>query len=228
MTHPEPSPTSNHPALQYPVRIWETIAIAAGAVVLTAIGLAGLGVRAANNAFHPGRSEAIARSILTYTIPGGSQGVFGTNLGGARMAVVASRTSLPGVSNNDDPLPTIELLVAQIPVSQETLEIEREATSDFFSGFSFSYQVQGAFQVQQSRTEYREFCGAPAPVTVQQGSLTLSDPAVQVPAIKYELNVDRAQSNYITILVTVGQEAERQAESVFQSLKCTSSSYGDG
>jgi hypothetical protein len=212
------------------VSIWETIAIATGAVLLTAIGLAGLGVKALNNAFHPGRSEAIARSILTYSIPGGSQGVFGTNLGGARVAVVTSRTVLSGgsVPQTEDPLPTVELLVAQIPVSQEPLEIEREATSEFFSGFSFSYQVQGAFEVERSHTEYREFCGAMAPVTVQTGNLTLPEQTAQVPATKYEMNVDRDQSNYIAILVTVGQDADRQAEAVFQSLQCTPSPYDAG
>jgi hypothetical protein len=226
----ETSQSSPDSVPQYSVSIWETIAIATGAVLLTAIGLAGLGVKALNNAFHPGRSEAIARSILTYTIPGGSQGVFGTNLGGARVAVVTSNTVLPGESIpvTEDPLPTVELLVAQIPVSQETLEIEREATSEFFSGFSFSYQVQGAFEVEQSQTEYREFCGAMAPVTVQTGKLTLPEQAAQVPAMKYEMNVDRDQSNYIAILVTVGQDADRNAEAVFQSLECIPSTYNAG
>lgn len=206
---------------QYPVSIWETIGIAVGAIFLVAIGLAGLGVKALNNAFYPERAEAIARSIINYSIPGGSRGVFGTNLGGARVAVVASQPLPDGVTAaSSEELPAIELLVAQIPVSQETQEIEREATSEFFSGFSFSYQSPEAFQVESTHTEQREFCGAMAPVTVHEGILTLSDQATVVPAMKYEVNVDRAQENFIAILVAVGEDAETNAETVFRSLQC--------
>lgn len=206
---------------QYPVSIWETLGITAGAIGLVAIGLAGLGVKALNNAFYPERAEAIAHSIMDYSIPGGSRGVFGTNLGGARVAVVASQTPPQGVrAVSSEDLPSIELLVAQIPVSQETQEIEREATSDFFSGFSFSYQSPEAFQLSRTHTEQREFCGEMAPITVHEGTLTLSDQATQVPAMKYEVNVDRQENNFIAILVTVGQEASTNAETVFRSLRC--------
>lgn len=212
-------------ASQYPVSIWETIGITIGAVFLVAIGLAGLGVKALNNAFYPDRAEAIARSIITYNIPGGSKGIFGTNLGGARVAVVSSQTLPQGVTTASlEELPSIELLVAQIPVSQETEEIKREATSDFFSGFSFSYQSPEAFQVNKTHTEQRQFCGAMAPVTVHEGTLTLSDQTTRVPAIKYEVNVDRDENNFIAILVTVGQAAGENAETVFRSLQCTAKS----
>lgn len=210
---------------QYPVSIWETIGIATGAVVLVAIGLAGLGVKALNNAFYPERAEAIARSIISYNIPGGSRGIFGTNLGGARVAVVAGQAFPQGIATPaPEELPSIELLVAQIPVSQETEEIEREATSEFFSGFSFSYQSLEAFQVTETHTQQREFCGAMAPVIVHEGTLTLSDQKTRVPAMKYEVNVDRQESNFIAILVTVGQDAEKNAEAVFRTLECKTSS----
>jgi hypothetical protein len=137
--------------------------------------------------------------------------------------VVASQTLPQGISQTDadlEELPSIELLVAQIPVSQETEEIAREATSDFFSGFSFSYQSPEAFQVSRTHTEQREFCGAIAPVTVREGTLTLSDQTTRLPAMKYEVNVDRDKNNFIAILVTVGQEAGANAETVFRSLQC--------
>lgn len=210
---------------QYPVSVWETIGIAAGAALLTAIGLAGLGVKVLNNSFYPERAEAIARSIITYDIPGGSRGVFGTNLGGARVAVVAGKAFPQGMATpTSEELPAIELLVAQVPVSQETEEIERQATSEFFSGFSFSYQSLEAFQVQSTETQHRQFCGGTAPVLVREGTLTLADQTTRVPAVKYEVNVDRQQNNFIAILVTVGQEAEKNAETVFQTLRCTAGS----
>ncbi|WP_088892151.1 hypothetical protein [Leptolyngbya ohadii] len=83
-----PPDAPQHP--KYTVSIWETIAITAGAVLLVAIGLAGLGVKALNNAFDPRRAQATAQSIANYQIPGGAQGVFGTNLGGGKLAVIGS------------------------------------------------------------------------------------------------------------------------------------------
>ncbi|GAB4377945.1 MAG: hypothetical protein Kow00121_28790 [Elainellaceae cyanobacterium] len=216
----EPSSASS---LQYSVSVWETISIIVGALLLIAVGLAGLGVKALNNAFDPQRAEDIARSMLLYDIPGGSRGLFGTNVGGAKLAVVAS-TALPQASAltlPEDTPPAIELLVARIPLSQETDEGGEETPNEFFSGFSFSYQVEEAFQVDESRIEYREFCGAVVPIEIQQGRLTLSNQTTRLPAVKYSLNVEQERDDYVAILATVGQSAEEQAESVFKSLRCT-------
>ena len=224
MTLSEP-PTPSSP--EYTVTIWETIAITVGAGVLVAIGLAGLGFKALNNAFSPGRAEAIARSIMTYEIPNESEGLFGANVGGARVAVVASTTLPKGLPDspalNSSPIPpAIELLVARIPVSQETEEFgsSAAATTEFFSGFSFSYQVEGAFAENEARIEYREFCGAVTPIAIQEGTLTLPDQRTRLPAVKYKINVDRDTDNYIANLTTVGQDAEQDAEAVFKSLRC--------
>ena len=136
------TPTPNFPESppQYPVSLWEGIGIAVGAVLLVAVGLAGLGIKALNNAFNPQRAEAIARSVITYQIPGGTEGLFGANLGGAKVAVVGSNAPPKGISEVAPPLPAIELLVARIPASQETEEIvpQETAANEFFSGFSFS------------------------------------------------------------------------------------------
>lgn len=227
---PSQPPTQSPP--EYTVTIWETIAITVGAVVLVAIGFAGLGFKALNNAFSPGRAEAIARSIMTYDIPNGSEGLFGANVGGARVAVVASTTLPTGLPNSpvlsDSSIPpAIELLVARIPVSQETEEFDSgtPATTEFFAGFSFSYQVEGAFEVSESRREYRDFCGATTPITVQEGTLTLPDQHTRLPAVKYKINVDRDTDNYIANLTTVGQDAEQNVETVFKSLRCITSQF---
>lgn len=213
---PEPPP-------QYPVSLWESIGIAIGAVLLVAVGLAGLGVKALNNAFNPQRAEAIARSVITYQIPGGTEGLFGANLGGAKIAVVSSTASPQGIAPETSPLPAIELLVARIPASQETEEIvpQETAANEFFSGFSFSYQVEGVFQVRQAATEYKSFCGSVVPVTVTRGDLTLPNQST-IPALKYEASIDRTTESYMAIITAVGQSAEKQAEEVFSSLKCSS------
>ncbi|MCY7282685.1 MAG: hypothetical protein LH679_04420, partial [Cyanobacteria bacterium CAN_BIN43] len=51
---------------QYPVSIWEAIAIFAGAIFLISVGVAGLGLKTLNNAFNPKRAEAIAQSLIEY------------------------------------------------------------------------------------------------------------------------------------------------------------------
>lgn len=232
METPQPFSSPNSPNSpdasnsSHSVSIWESIAIALGAVALVTIGLMGLGVKALNNAYDPERAEAIARSVITYTIPGGAKGLFGANVGGAKVAIVASNRLPPGVTLPPaaavaSPPPAIELLVARIPVSQETEEInpEEEVANQFFSGFSFSYQTEGVFQVVETHTTYGVFCGVLVPMTVQQGRLILPDQSTTA-AAKYEMRVDRETSKYIAILTAVGEDAEEKANAVLQSLQC--------
>ncbi|HEY9657042.1 MAG TPA: hypothetical protein V6C65_01160 [Allocoleopsis sp.] len=225
MSSPFPPDTASESPLEYPVSIWETIGIAAGAIFLVAVGLMGLGVKALNNAFNPQRAEAIAHSIISYQIPGGAKGAFGANVGGAKIAVVSSQASLGKGGTPSSPIPTIpatELLVARIPASQETEELNsgEAVAGEFFSGFSFSYQSTDAFQVKQTETEYKTFCGQSTPVAIQRGELTLPDQVTQLPAVKYQALIDRETASYMAILVAVGQDASNTAETVFRSLQC--------
>ncbi|NJO43432.1 MAG: hypothetical protein HC769_26460 [Cyanobacteria bacterium CRU_2_1] len=225
MTNSLPTPDSSAQPLS--VSIWEGIAITAGAVMLVAIGLAGLAIKALNNAFDPRRAEAIASSIIEYEIPGGSMGMFGANVGGAKVAVIASSNPPDGIpktlADGQIPPPAIELLVARIPVSQETGEIEPQssAANEFFAGFSFSYQTEGAFQIMNTRVENKEFCGTVAPVTIQKGILTLPDQTTRLAAVKYDVQVIREADSYVAILSTVGDRAEADANQVFESLECS-------
>lgn len=222
---------SSQSSIQYRVSIWEGIAIFAGAILLVAIGLVGLGIKAMNNAFDPKRAEAIAHSMISYEIPGGSKGLFGTNIGGGKIAVVVGSTVLPVSANpsanpstsGNVPIPEIELLVARIPVDEKTDPPQSEDPVDntpFFPGFSFSYQTEGAFQVTRTRTENRLFCGSIASVTIQEGNLTLPDQPAPVSAVRYETKVDLNADTHLVILSTVGQNAETSASTVFRSLKC--------
>lgn len=211
---------------EHSVSIWEGIAITGGAVLIVAAGLIGLGVKALGNAFDAGQAEAIAQSLMKYEIPGGSQGFFGTNIGGGKMAVVASRDTLPappGVA----PTPVVELFLAQMPLPAVT-EVETEsgikaspvADNELFSGFSFSYSDPAAFQVQTERTEQKLLCESFVPVTIEQGLLTLQLEAPPVPAVRYEVKRPSETESNLVVISAVGPTAAPKADQVFTSLAC--------
>jgi len=206
---------------QYRVSIWEGIAIAAGAVLLVAVGLAGLSVKALNNAFDSNRAEAIARSMADYQMPNGSKGLFGTNIGGGRMAVISSTTLVNTASSGDAViLPEVELTIARVPAQTGTDVEEEWGNESLFSGFSFSNQTADAFQVKTTHMETRSFCGTIAQVRVDEGSLTLAHQTPPVPAVRYQTQVMLNQDNRIAIVSTIGQEATVNAAIVFDSIKC--------
>ncbi len=97
------------PAAQHTASWWEFLAISVGGALLVGAGLTGLGAKALDSATDPQRAEAIAKSILDYSIPGGSKGTFGAKIGGIRVALITS-TSTP---------PDSELFIAQIPEDEE-------------------------------------------------------------------------------------------------------------
>jgi hypothetical protein len=215
-------PDDSAPATpQYSVSIWEAIAIFAGAVFLIAVGVAGLGLKTLNNAFDPRRAEAIAQSLAEYNIPGGSQGTFGTNLGGAKVAVVASTRKLPSPPSILPPS-EVELFIARIPINEVTnaVDSEEDPNNEFFPGFSFSSQAESAFQPNNSRTEKHQFCGVLTDVTIQEGSLVLSDQVPPIPAVQYQARVVNDAERNIAVLSAAGQRAKENAAKVFDSLKC--------
>lgn len=214
----------SEPQEQYPVSVWEGIAIVGGAILLVAAGLAGLGVKALGNAFDSQRAEAIAQSLMIYDISGGSRGLFGANIGGGKMAVITSVATVSPAQAASQ-LPAVELFLARMPLPEET-ETEGEPTpspkaeNQLFSGFSFSYQDPTSFQISTAQVEQKPFCDAVTPVEIQQGTLTIADGAAPVPAIKYEVKrVLDADSHIVTISALGDRAAERAAE-VFDSLVC--------
>lgn len=210
--------------VEYQVSVWEGVAILGGAALLIATGLAGLGVKALGNAFDAQRAEAIARSLMTYEIPGGSSGFFGTNIGGGKMAVIASAKTV--ASPPEVPVsPEVELFLARMPITEEP-KVERDVDespppeNELFSGFSFSYPDPALFQIQQSRTEQKLLCDVFTPVEIQQGALAVVDGLAPLPAVKYEVNRSSEGKRDIVIISALGPQAETQANQVFQSLAC--------
>lgn len=227
MEPPETTLTDDPEAvsLQYPVSIWEGIGIMAGAVVLGLIGLLGLGSKAISNSTDPERAEAIANSIMHYTLPGASQGVFGLNIGSIKMAVISSRPPATPVDLSQANAPTqVELLIARTPLTSRARFTPTDGDSDFslvsVPGFSISYDIQGEFEAHATRDESRELCEAPTVVTVQEGVTLLPEASRPVPAVRYEATAVLDDQRHQVILVAIGQEAQTVAADVFTSLRC--------
>lgn len=190
---------------QYKVSIWETGAIFLGAIALIGIGLTGLAMKFLSNAATPQRAEAIARNIMTYSLPGGSQGLLGLNIAGAKVALIASEGNEPD----------IQLLVARIPVDQETRKRQIERVLDAIALGADEEE----FKVKKTRQENRDLCGESTSVTIKDGQLKIAGSPVS-PAVTYRATVTLSDSRYVVNLLTSGQNAEQKAAEVFNSLQC--------
>ncbi len=231
--------TSDSPSqiqTQLPVTIWETIAIAAGAMLLVIIGLAGLMYKFFNNAADPQRASLIAHSLMDYQIPGKAQGIFGANLGGAKIAIVSSSTFPQNPSDLTNTqlanLSGVELFIARVPLDVETAvpnspNADTDSTPpsdpyDLFSSpdFSFSYRSGEDFQVNSSRTADLRFCNSTVPVRIQTGNLSLATGLDPVYAVKYDAIAIFDNSKRQITLTAIGKNANQQAATVFNSLRC--------
>ena len=221
---------------QFPVTIWETIAIAAGAVLLVAIGLAGLMFKFFSNAADPQRATTIAQSLMGYQIPGDAQGVFGANLGGAKVAIISSSTFPQNPSTLTESeianVSGVELFIARVPLDVETATtasptpIPSPTASpdpyDLFSSpdFSFSYRAGEDFQVNSTRMEDLKFCNEIVPVRIQTGELNLSSELSPVYAVKYDAIAIFDNSKRQVTLTAIGKDADQRSRAVFNSLQC--------
>jgi hypothetical protein len=225
--------SENESKSQLTVTVWETIAIVAGAVLLVAIGLVGLMYKFFSNAADPRRASVIASSLMEYQIPGGVQGVFGSNLGGAKVAIVSSATFPQDpaqlTAEEIETLSGVELFIARVPLDIETMttstptpEPSPPPPTDPFSSpdFSFSYRSGEDFQVASTRTEELKFCNDLVPVRIQTGALSLSPALPPVAAVKYDAIAIFENSKRQITLTAIGQDAEQQVAQVFNSLRC--------
>jgi hypothetical protein len=214
----------------YSVSIWEMLAIALGAILIVVIGLAGLGLKFINNAFDPRRAEAIAQSLIRYKIPGGSSGVFGTNIGGAQISLIRSTQvydPLPPTTVSLIPPPLVELFIARVPFNSRVGEAWTEDDTnqaDTVPRVSFSYEPDGAFQAVSSRTEGKNICGVIVPVTIQVGTLSWAEETVNIPAARYDVSLTLDNYTYLLTLSALGLDADKNANDVFASLQCNTKS----
>jgi hypothetical protein len=231
MKHTTHQSSSSTPAVSF----WEVVMVLAGAVLLAIAGALGLVIKFINNAEDPQRAKAIANSLIDYSIPGGAVGAFGANVGGAKIALIVSQELVNQELFSEAPLqqqgvstfaaaiappPMAELFVARVPLDRRTSQ-ETTATEHLtFPGMLFSYEPEGVFQLDSSRTENQFLCGAIAPITIQIGQLQLAESSVQIPAVRYDANVVLNSYNLIVTLSTLGADAEENAAAIFQSLQC--------
>lgn len=222
------SPDSQTQSPEYSVSIWEGLAIAVGAVMIAVIGTAGLFVKFFSNAVDPQRATAIAQSLMDYQIPGGAQGVFGTNIGGAKVAIVSSPSFPRDFTNPPTDLNRVtgvELFVAKVPLDIESPTIPTRADADEDTSmpspdFTLSYRSGEDFKPLSSRTEAKPFCGSSTLVLMQEGELTLSPELPPVYAVKYDAIVALADGKRMATVLAIGQDAKQQAATVFNSLNC--------
>ncbi|NJP11003.1 MAG: hypothetical protein HC866_17245 [Leptolyngbyaceae cyanobacterium RU_5_1] len=223
------------PQPHYCVTIWEGMAIAAGAVFIVAIGLAGLGYRFLSNTADPQRAMLIARSLMDYRIPGGAQGVLGANLGGAKVAIVSS-PSFPKDPASLSPADVanvrgVELFIARVPLDVETTSDPATAHPyseqspdpyDIFASpdFSLSHRSGEDFKVTSEQIQERRFCNRMVPIRIQAGELLLSSQLPSVAAVKYDAIATLEDGKRQITLTAIGQDASKQAATVFNSLRC--------
>ena len=198
----------NREIIQYRVSVWEGILIVIGAIALLSAGIMGLAIKASTNALNPKRAEAIAKSLIDYKIPGGSEGVFGINIGSAKFAWVRSSTNPPDVS----------LFVGKTPLNKETNQTDNSENQDFDK--PATDEVNKDFSVTNSRKENKTFCGNIVPITIEEGQQTFSEQPSPVPAIRYIASTTEDNIERIVILTTNGRNAKEKAATVFNSLRC--------
>ncbi|MCU0547749.1 MAG: hypothetical protein MUC48_00235 [Leptolyngbya sp. Prado105] len=194
---------------QYKVSIWETVAIVLGAIATLGVGLTGLALKFLSNAATPQRAEAIASNIMSYSLPGGSQGLLGVNIAGAKVALVASE--------GDEP--DIQLLVARVPIGQQ--ESGRRQIDRILDSIALGADEE-ELKIKDVRTEIKNLCGAPTPVTVREGQLKYPDSDEKATVI-YRASVSLEDSRYVVNLLTNAQDlqtAAQKAGTVFDSLQC--------
>lgn len=199
--------------------IWEAIAIALGALTLVAAGLAGLGLKAYNNAFEPKRAEAIAKSIIDYQLPGQTQGIFGIHIGGLKIAQVNSYETL----NPNKSIPKVELIMARVLLDNKDTDFDpQESLDPSENPLTFPYYQEDEFQSDSQTTQTKLLCGQSVPVTIQNGTLIIAQDTqnATVEAIRYTARIIFSDHQYLVKITATEPDAEIKADSVFQSLQC--------
>jgi hypothetical protein len=191
---------------KYSVNIWEIILIILGAIGLFGAGLSGLGAKLLVNMFEPERAVTIAKSLLDYQIPGGSQGVAGINVGAEKFAIVKSNTNPPDLI----------LSISKTPLGQTTDEIDFSLEEEI----SLQENINGKFVISNSAQINKNFCTRKLPVTAQYGKQILSDSSHSLPAIQYSLNTTKDNIEYAISVLAIGGNAQNKIDRVFDSLKC--------
>jgi hypothetical protein len=186
------------------VNLWEWLGVTLGGLGLIGVALVGLGRQFWRNMQDPARAELIARQIIQYKIPGGSQGVISLHIGAEAFALVTSRQSPP----------KIMLLVTQSPLKQG------EENESFADELDLQGSVMGAWQTVTVTQQEQVVCGQRRPVIVRTGDYWVQGQSTAQPAVEYVIQQVVHQTERKVQLVTTGPDAAAQAEQVLRSLRC--------
>lgn len=212
------------------VSVAELIAIAAGAMAIIGIAAAGVGLKALNNAFDATRAKRTAQSIFEYQLPGGERGVFGTQIGGATLAIVASEHTSHrfSLAPDSDVIPVVELQVAKIPLTKMENDPSLEEflpaqNSDIVQlpGISFSYEPRYQFTTLTVQERLHRLCNQETTTVVKTGYLTTGTSGKKATsALRYRTEVFSEKYAYLVLLTTSGDTADAMASDVFKTLQC--------
>jgi len=191
---------------EYNNSLAELLLIIGAAGILFSAALLDIGIHGLKNALNSEKAEAIAKSMVGYEIPGGSQALIGLNIGAIRTALVTSK-------NNP---PTAGLIITRIPVNPET---NRNKLKQDFTGW-YKNWIEQRITFTSSRVETKNLCDREVAVTIQEGELALENQTSSIPITQYITNINFPNSERIVVIFTNGQKAKELASNIFDSLQC--------
>jgi len=186
----------------YTVSLWESIGIGIGALILFLVGFSYLAWKSHNNNFDSERSQAIARSLISYQIPGGSKGLYGINIGGGQLAIVSSLKNLPNTYNSE-----IKIIVSKVLITQaENLDPRVFLDSQLIASYS--------------KTLSKQFCNRTSRLLIEKGQMLLSDGEHTSPATQYTLRNIVGNYQREVIITSLGKDSEKKGQIVLQNINC--------
>jgi hypothetical protein len=203
MANPQPQQSSANP--------WKWIGCGCATTLLLLLGL-GIGAlylikQTFNMSFDAQTSEAVARSIMDYEIPGGSKGLISMNIEGVEIAGIAS--------TQEDVFLMLGKMPSQLStdLNPEELEqqIQKSMAEQAFRNFKSSVPA---------RVESKQVCDQTVSVSVLEGEANSGGSSSPQPAVSYQALLKQEQGIFFIALTTSGENAQEHADQVFQSLQC--------
>jgi hypothetical protein len=176
-------------------------------VVLGVVGVVALGFfvqRATKISFDSGAADEVARDIIDYEIPEGSEGFMSMDMGIFRVA---------GVMSQNAPESTVlvvgELSAAAMQGNKAEVEEAMRRSIE---------QQQQTITVQGQSVEPRDICGQTVQMTIVEGQQTVEGQTAE--ALSYQLFLVHEGQGIFVALTTTGSDTQGRAEQVLQSIGC--------
>lgn len=207
MTLPNAEPNASPPSPSSG-NVWKWIGIGCGGLlVLGMVGIVALVFfvqRATKMSFDSGEADEVARDIIDYEIPGGSQGFMSMDMGMFRVA---------GVMSQNTPEGTVLVVgeLSEAAMQGNTSEMEEAMRRSM-------EQQQGTITVQGQRVEPHDICGQTVQMTILEGQQTVGGQTET--ALSHQLFLVHEGQGIFVALTTTGEDAQGKAEQVLQSLEC--------